>query len=129
MNYNTITIFVSGFGSENDIHCVEWKKYIEYDQNSTYYFYHWPGYTFPKIIWGSLPLTLTGFKLDTNLPRIFIDSINKAKSSGKFLSLILRSRLFFGNRQINLVGYSLGTHVIKHCLKELSTGEDGKKSH
>ena len=126
MNYNTITIFVSGFGSENDIHCVEWKKYIEYDQNSTYYFYHWPGYTFPKIIWGSLPLSLTGFKFDTNLPRIFVDSIQKAKSSGKFLSLILRSRLFFGNRQINLVGYSLGTHVIKHCLKELSTGEDGK---
>jgi len=126
MNYNTITIFVSGFGSENDIHCVEWKKYIEYDQNSTYYFYHWPGYTFPKIIWGSLPFTLTGFKFDTNLPRIFVDSIQKAKSSGKFLSLILRSRLFFGNRQINLVGYSLGTHVIKHCLKELSTGEDGK---
>jgi hypothetical protein len=126
MNYNTITIFVSGFGSQNDIHCVEWKKYIEYDQNSTYYFYHWPGYTFPKIIWASLPLTLTGIKFDTNLPKVFMDSIKKAKSSGKFLSLILRSRLFFGNRQINLVGYSLGCHVIKHCLKELSTGEDGK---
>ena len=127
MNYNTITIFVSGFGSENDIHCVEWKKFIEYDQSSTYYFYHWPGYTFPQIFVGSLPIGLKGIKFDTNLPKIFLDSIKKAKNCGKFLSLILRSRLFFGNRQINLVGFSLGTHVIKYCLKDLSTGDDGRR--
>ena len=127
MNYNTITIFISGFGSQNDIHCVEWKKYIEYDKNSTYYFFHWPGYTFPKIIMRSLPLSLKGLKFDSNLPGVFLESKDKAKNSGKFLSLILRSRLFFGNRQINLVGFSLGNHVIKHCLKDLSHDDEGRR--
>ena len=130
MNYNTVTIFISGFGSQNDVHCVEWKKYIEYENNSNYYFFHWPGYTFPRIFLRALPMNLLNFKriiFDTNFTKVFLDSKNKAKNSGKFLALILRSRLFFGNRQINLVGFSLGNHVIKHCLKELSTGDDGTR--
>ena len=124
---NTLTILVSGFGSENDIHCIEWKKYIENDlQNSTYYFYHWPGDSFTKIIIKSLPIGLGGIKFDSDLPKVFIESKNKAKISGKLLSIILRSRLFFGNRQINLVAFSLGTHVVKNCLKELCINDEGK---
>ena len=127
MTSNEVTIFVSGFGSENDIHCIEWKKYIENDkQSSTYYFYHWPGDSFTKIILKSLPLSLTGFKFDIDLPKVFMDSKNKAKDSGKLLSIILRSRLFFGYRQINLVAFSLGNHVVKYCLKELNCRDDGK---
>ena len=48
---NTVTILISGFGSENDIHSIEWRKYIENaPYNTNYYFYHWPGDTFAKII-------------------------------------------------------------------------------
>ena len=127
MSSNVVTIFVSGFGSENDIHCIEWKKYIENDkQNSTYYFYHWPGDSFTKIIIKSLPLSLNGIKIDSDLPKVFMDSKNKAKCTGKLLSIILSSRLFFGYRQINLVAFSLGNHVVKNCLKELSNRDDGK---
>ena len=36
------------------------------------------------------------------------------------LAYILMSSKFFMNFQINLVGFSLGNHVIKHCLKELN---------
>ena len=124
---NVVTVFVSGFGSENDIHCIEWKKYIENDpRNSTYYFYHWPGDSFTKIILKSLPIGLKGIKLDSDLPKVFIDSKDKAKTSGKLLSIILKSRLFFGYRQINLVAFSLGNHVVKNCLKELSNDDIGK---
>ena len=124
---NTVTIFVSGFGSENDVHCIEWKKYIENDtRNTTYYFYHWPGDSFTKIIIKSLPIGFGGLKLDSDLPKVFMGSKEKAKVSGKILSLVLRSRLFFGNRQINLVAFSLGNHVVKNCLKELSRNDDGR---
>ena len=124
---NIVTIFVSGFGSENDVHCIEWKKYIENDpKNSTYYFYHWPGDSFTKIIFKSLPINFKGIKFDSDLPKVFMESKEKAKVSGKLLSLIIRSRLFFGNRQINLVAFSLGNHVIKNCLKELNNKDDGK---
>ena len=127
MSSNVVTIFVSGFGSENDIHCLEWKKYIENDkQNSTYYFYHWPSGSLAKIFIKSLPLDIKGIKMDSDLPKAFIDSKNKAKCTGKLLSIILSSRLFFGYRQINLVAFSLGNHVIKNCLKELSNRDDGK---
>ena len=124
---NSVTIFVSGFGSENDIHCIEWKKYIENDPRySTYYFFHWPGDSFSKIIIKSLPINFRGIKFDSDLPKIFLETKEKAKNCGKFLSLILRSRLFFGYRQINLVAFSLGNHVVKHCLKDLNNNNDGK---
>ena len=124
---NIVTIFVSGFGSQNDIHCLEWKKYIENDaKNSNYYFYHWPGDSFTKIVIKSLPIGLGGIKFDSDLPKVFMESKNKAKVSGKVLSIILRSRLFFGYRQINLVAFSLGNHVVKNCLKELNLNDDGR---
>ena len=127
MSSNVVTIFVSGFGSQNDIHRLKWKKYIENDkQNSTYYFYHWPSGSFSKIFIKSLPLDIKGIKMDSDLPKAFIDSKNKAKCTGKLLSIILSSKLFFGYRQINLVAFSLGNHVIKNCLKELSNRDDGK---
>ena len=49
----------------------------------------------------------------------FIDSSNKASLSGKILAHILASKLFFKNQTITLVGFSLGTHVAKHCIKKM----------
>ena len=49
----------------------------------------------------------------------FIDSSNKASLSGKILAHILASKLFFKNQSITLVGFSLGTHVAKHCIKQM----------
>ena len=124
---NTVTILISGFGSENDIHSIEWRKYIEnapYDTN--YYFYHWPGDTFAKIILKSLPIGITGIKFDSDLPKVFKESKDKAVICGKMLALILKSNLFFEHRQINLVAFSLGNHVVKNCLKELSSYNDNK---
>ena len=120
---NTVTILISGFGSENDIHSIEWKKYIESaPMNTNYYFYHWPGDSLAKIILKSLPIG----KLDSDLPQVFLESKKKAVISGKLLALIIKSNKFFENRQINLVAFSLGNHVVKNCIKELSNYNDCK---
>jgi hypothetical protein len=49
----------------------------------------------------------------------FVDSSNKAALSGKILALILTSKVFFKFQSITLIGFSLGTHVAKHCLKQM----------
>ena len=124
---NIVTILISGFGSENDIHSIEWRKYIENaPNNSDYYFYHWPGDTFTKIVIKSLPISIKGIKFDSDLPNVFLESKKKAVICGKMLALILKSNLFFEHRQINLVAFSLGNHVLKNCLKELSSYNDNK---
>ena len=124
---NTVTILISGFGSQNDIHSMEWRKFIESaPMNTNYYFYHWPGDSLTKIIIKSLPIGIKGIQFDSDLPQVFIESKKKAVICGKLLAIILRSNLFFGNRQINLVAFSLGNHVLKHCLKELSNYNDCK---
>jgi hypothetical protein len=43
-----------------------------------------------------------------------------AKFYGKLLAYIITSRTIFKVQCINLIGYSLGCHVIKHCLIELN---------
>jgi hypothetical protein len=118
---NSITILVSGFGSEEDNHIDSWKNLIgEGIKNNLFYFFQWPGESFFKIIIKSINITeIIKGNFDSNLPQIFLTAKKKAKISGKILALILLSKKFFKNFQINLIGFSLGTHVIKHCLKEL----------
>ena len=49
----------------------------------------------------------------------FVDSSNKAALSGDILAYIIASKLFFKYQTITLIGFSLGTHVTKHCIKKL----------
>ncbi len=124
---NLITILISGFGSENDTFSLSWKIFIDNDPtNTTYYFYRWPGDSSLNIFLKSLPLSLGHLVFNTKLPQIFKESKERAANSGKLLALILKSRKFFGDKKINLVGFSLGCHVIKFCLKELGCSDEGK---
>ena len=118
---NTLTILVSGFGSEEDNHTYSWKNLIgEEIKNNNFYFFQWPGETFFKIFIKSFDISqIIKLNIDSNLPQTFLIAKKKAKICGKILALILISKKFFPNFQINLIGFSLGTHVIKHCLKEL----------
>ena len=45
---------------------------------------------------------------------------NKAECAGKILALFLMSNEEFHDCKINLVGFSLGCHVVMNCLKELN---------
>ena len=145
---NHCYIFISGFLSETSDHYEEWENMaLNISANNTCYFYNWPGDTLSNAA-GETILNL-GLTVLTNLAKVknknkdedctnsnknknqetpfqkfdpgksFIDSSNKAALSGKILAHILASRLFFKNHTITLVGFSLGTHVTKHCIKNM----------
>ena len=115
---SSITILISGFLSENDDHTVEWENYINSETKHTmYYFYQWPSGNLLRLLCKFL-LNKMKFNID-DLPSFFKRSQYLAKQSGKLLGIILRARHIFGNASINLVGFSLGCHVIKSCIKEL----------
>ena len=111
---NTITILINGFTSEEEDNTDSWRTFMNYFQKETMiYFYKWPSDSKNNIFKkGILNVIRNGSKN-------FAQSSNRAKISGKLLAYILVSSNIFKDFQINLVGFSLGNHVIKHCLKEL----------
>ena len=139
-------IFISGFLSETSDHYEEWENLaLNLAANNTCYFYNWPGDSVSNFA-GETILNLglsvlSNFskntannnrsndinsknyginKYDTFDPgKSFIDSSNKASLCGKILALILASKLFFKYQTVTLVSFSLGTHVTKHCLKQM----------
>ena len=129
INYysNKIIIVISGFGAEKDNHPEMWKQLIESNRRGMYYFYQWPGDSIGKIIFkvfGNIIPFLGQSIINSSLPNIFISAKKRASYSGRILALILASRKFFGNCQVDLIGFSLGCHVIKYCLKELDSIEN-----
>jgi len=113
---NTITILISGFGSETE-NIYSWRNFIDYESKfSSFYFYKWPSGDFGEMI-SIIPFSN---KFILEFPQKFINYKLKAKLVGKILGLFLASNDEFKKFQINLVGFSLGSHVIKCCLKEMS---------
>ena len=111
---NTITIIVDGFTTQTQNQINEWKDLVNSFQNETmFYFYKWPTDSFQNIFEKGF---LAGLK---NISKNFYSATARAKICGKLLAYIQLSSKFFKNFQINLIGFSLGNHVIKHCLKEL----------
>ena len=97
---NNITILVDGFMSQNKNPKEQWKTLLDYfDNNETmFYFYRWPSSTIPSLR--------------------FNEASERASLCGYFLAFLLISKKF-KHFQINLIGFSLGNQVIKHCLKAL----------
>ena len=56
----------------------------------------------------------------------FLCCYKKAECAGKILALFLLSNEEFYDCQINLVGFSLGCHVLINCLKELNEFRNNK---
>ena len=105
---NTITILISGFLSEQD-DINSWENFFNYDQsNSNYYLFRWPSSHIFNLVTKLL-----------NTINVFLKCKKIAKYAGKILALFLVCNEEFNNCQINLVGFSLGSQVIKHCIKEL----------
>ena len=144
---NHCYIFISGFLSETSDHYEEWENMaLNISAHNTCYFYNWPGNSLPSAA-GSTLLNLgltvldkmaydklkekdqtcediNGKKIENPLDNFdpaksFIDSSHKAALSGQILAHILASKLFFKNQTVTLVGFSLGTHVTKHCIKKM----------
>ena len=109
---NTITILVDALsiGDQNEL--VHWNKFINsFKKETMFYLFKWPGCSKDILIFGPR---------NENENNIFISAKKRGKICGKMLAYILLSSEFFNNFQINLVGFSLGNHLIKHCLKELN---------
>ena len=77
---------------------------------------NWPSGNFAEMM--SLIPFSEEFVLE--MPKKFINNKLKGKLVGKILGLFLASNEDFKKCQINLVGFSLGCHVIKNCIKEIS---------
>ena len=105
-----ITIFITGFYSSDSDLKDYWKnftnEYLNKYPNSMIYYYNWPSnrMDFYEIAYNEEEFD-------------FADE--RAQICGKLLANIIESNLFFGNFKINLVGFSLGSHIIKNCLEEL----------
>ena len=113
----SISILISGFLSEGDEakHNRLWHKFVPDKTKFTmFYFYHWPAET--KENFASFNNIKNPF---TSLPLFFRKSKAISKDIGKLLGIILHSRLFFPCCSINLIAFSLGCNVIKHCIKTL----------
>ena len=139
-------IFISGFLSETSDHYREWENMaLNLTFNNTCYFYNWPG----NSLYNAAGETILNLGLtflsdyskkrndinnvdninsknndikksdDFDPGKSFVDSSNKAALSGKILAVILASKLFFKYQTVTLVGFSLGAHIIKNCLKEM----------
>ena len=111
---NTITIIIDGFTTEESNPMDKWKDFVQYfNKESMFYFYKWPSDSPKNIISHGIRNALRFGSQN------FSSASERAKICGKILAYIIYSNEIFKNFQINLVGFSLGNHVIKHCIKEL----------
>ena len=109
---STITIIIDNFSNKDNSQIDDWRDFINYfDKETIFYFFQWSRETLLK---------KGNFKKIKKLGKD-LNSIKKlAKMCGKFLAYILVSKKFFGEFQINLVGFSVGCYVVKECIKKLS---------
>ena len=113
---NIITILISGFGSERES-IYSWRNFIDFEPKfSNFYYLKWPSGNLAEMI-SIIPFSE---KFVLEMPKKFINNKLKGKLVGKILGLFLASNEDFKKCQINLVGFSLGCHVIKYCIKEIS---------
>ena len=111
---NTITIIIDGFTTEEDNPMDKWKDFVHhFNRESMFYFYKWPSDSSSNIISRGIKNALRFGSQN------FSSASERAKICGKILAYIIYSNEIFKNFQINLVGFSLGNHVIKYCIKEL----------
>ena len=135
MIYSTnLTILISGFLSDHEDHIEEWDNLtLNFNKYHICYYYNWPGENKFSAV-GKTLLTISnviykkvaGLKIeDEDIEKvihpeeIFIRAMNNAKYSGQLLACILICKKFFNIQTINLIGFSLGCHVIKNCIKFL----------
>ena len=105
----TILILISGYFSSEDDQFKEWnnliKVYKKRFNNPIIYFYNWPS---SKVSLKKLIFHRKDFR----------DARERGKYCGRLLALMIMSDIF-KDFKINLSAFSLGNHVLKHCLKEL----------
>ena len=126
-----ICICISGFLSQDSDHYKEWMNVSPYlDKYTDVYYYGWCAETTNSMLLegvgaflapGLKTLKITTQKLlgSGEFKTGFIKAKNQARVCGKVLAHIIASESIFKFQTVSLVGFSLGSHIIKHCLREL----------
>jgi hypothetical protein len=113
---HTITILISGFLSQKD-DIDTWEQFFNFDrENSDYYMFKWPSSNILTFV----IKTLANIIMSADS---FLYCYQKAECAGKILALFLLINEEFYDCQINLVGFSLGYHVVVNCINELNKYE------
>jgi hypothetical protein len=128
MGYPNAVIFISGFLSRNQNEEINWKDIEKYEPFKYYdkFYLKWDSKDIQDLFKGPNFIELLASLFFKRLPSIFRDAQNSAKIHGMILAHLISSKKYFFQKTITLVGYSLGCHVIKHCLKELHSIERKK---
>ena len=91
-----------------------WEKFFNFDkENSDYYMFKWPSSDI-------LTFVIKALASLKNSASSFLYCYQKAECVGRILALLLLNNEEFYDCQINLVGFSLGCHVVISCLDELN---------
>jgi len=127
-------ILVSGFLSDKDDHTKEWENLLlTSNKDNIIYYYNWPSESKYSVIGNAInnignlliknikgeKVKKKDYSLLENPQQVFNISSEKAEICGKLLAYIISSRIFFKYETITLIGFSLGCHVIKNCIKEM----------
>jgi hypothetical protein len=135
-NGKHIVVAVSGFLSEDDDNSQAWKALYENYPDLPIYSYRWKSEKMMSLIkpfasykslasfmvkksMQLLSLVQQGSELIGAYQKMFTDSMKNAKCAGRILAHSLMIQFPFRNQSISLIGFSLGTQVIKSWLKEL----------
>lgn len=126
-----VCICISGFLSESSDHFQEWKDFTPFlDKYTDVYYYSWCAETPISMLFETSSTVLMpavkGTKLildklsgSHEIKSNFIKAKNQARVCGKVLAHVLASESIFKFQTVTLIGFSLGSHIIKHCLREL----------
>ena len=119
---NYITIFISGFLTEDKNSFAECFKNYSFKDNkkSDYYFFLWPscgGIDSEKNIFD---IIFQSISLINGIGCKFEEAYKNAEIAGKILSDIIGTNYSDAEIKINLVGHSLGARVVYKCLEYFS---------
>ena len=119
---NTVTIFVSGFLTEDENSFARQFYNYEFSNNkkSDYYFYLWPSCGQPDTDRNICEQILQTIICLNGIWCKFEEAYKNAIIAGEILAKIIGTKNFFGDAKINLVGHSLGCRVICECLEYFS---------
>lgn len=131
-----VTLLISGFLSQEDNQLDTWNEVLNLDNHlSDVYLLNWQASKYTDFGFNLIEFTLdsliklksadsgaTDYNVESYMKKTneFVTAKERSKLIGKHLAYLIASRTLFKGKLINLVGFSLGSNLIKHCLKELA---------
>ena len=116
-----ILFLISGFTTKDKDEDTLWKGIVDNYQYKHYdkFFFKWDSKKEEDYLKTSVIFNFLKSIFNKNNGNLFKEAEKVAKMYGILLALTISSKNYFDNKTISFITYSLGCHVLKHCLKEL----------